>query len=114
MLGKHARFGDAEIASCSEIMSVLFSFESVVQVKSAWHQFEQGSVAHFIARVLICIFFLDCGLERYQNWKFYQTDFMKQRVSDYPHRYRDPGITQAMDLTELFWSCSLLLYLQFD
>jgi len=43
------------------------------------------------ARVLICIFFLDCGLERYQNWHFYQTDFMKQRVANYPHRYQDPG-----------------------
>ena len=60
-------------------------------MQCAWERFERGCLAHAIARALICIFFLDCGLERYQNWKFYRTDLMKERIENYPHRYQDPG-----------------------
>ena len=61
-------------------------------MQSAATRFWKDGLLFFIARALICLFFLDNCLAAFHNWQFYQTDFMKFRVKEYPHRYQDPGI----------------------
>ena len=56
---------------------------------------DKGAITHVVARVLISIFFMDCCLADYQNWRFYQTPLMKSRVASYPHRYKDPGMSHC-------------------
>lgn len=70
----------------------LLKHADALQAESAWDRFVRGSLAHFLARTMICLFFMDCCLEKYKNWEFHQSDFMQRRIAEYPFRYKDPGM----------------------
>ncbi|BDA42266.1 probable surfeit locus protein 4 homolog at C-terminar half [Coccomyxa sp. Obi] len=76
----HAKLAIQDVASSRDAR------EAGAKVWTIWKNAEGGSIVLAIARLLVCLYFINLVVEDYQHWAFMQTPEMVERRKFYPHR----------------------------
>ncbi|KAK9901596.1 hypothetical protein WJX75_003946 [Coccomyxa subellipsoidea] len=76
----HAKLAVRDVASSRDAR------EAGAKVWTLWRNAEGGAFVLAVARILVCLYFVNLVVEDYQHWSFMQSPEMVERRKFYPHR----------------------------
>ncbi|CAK0770665.1 hypothetical protein CVIRNUC_003790 [Coccomyxa viridis] len=89
-----------------DVASSKNAHEAGSKVWTLWRHAERGSSVTALARMLVCLYFVNLVLEDYENYNFWHTPDMVERRNMYPHRF--PPIRYPYLGIYIFVPCAVL------